>query len=83
MNRIILYMPLLNEGTNVYRPVLASTLEKDVYQIEGSVEGMSPEQLGEEWLYPIGSIVKCEKINEDGESYLRVIQLSNISRSEL
>ncbi len=48
MTRIVLYMPLLNEGTNVYRPVLGNILKKNVYQVESSVEGLSPEQLGEE-----------------------------------
>jgi hypothetical protein len=63
MKQKLIYMPLLNEGTTVSRPVLASDMGNNVYKIIGTEEGLSPEYLDEEWLFPIGSYVTC-KIEE-------------------
>ena len=53
-------MPLLNEGTTVSRPVVASDMGNNIYKIIGTEHGLSPEDLGEEWLFPIGSYVICK-----------------------
>jgi hypothetical protein len=64
-----IYMPLLNEGTYVFRPIIARKIDNnDLYQVLGTRDGLSPEELDEEWLFPIGSIVTtkmhlCEKEN--------------------
>ena len=49
-----IYMPLLNEGTEVWRPVEAVPLGRDTYRVEGAV----PE--GEEWAFAPGTDVRCE-----------------------
>lgn len=71
-------MPLLNEGTDVYRPVYSNLITDNIYQVETSVEGLSPEQLDEEWSFPIGSVVRCKKFKDNDETYLRIIQLANL-----
>lgn len=71
-------MPLLNEGTDVYRPVYGNLITDNIYQVETSIEGLSPEQLDEEWLFPLGSVVKCEKFKDNDETYLRIIELANL-----
>ena len=53
-------MPLLNEGTTVLRPVVASDIGNDIYKIIGTEQGSSPEELDEEWLFPVGSYVTCK-----------------------
>lgn len=49
-----IYMPLLNEGTDVWRPVEATHLRATTYRVEGEV----PE--GEEWMFAPGLLVRCE-----------------------
>lgn len=53
-------MPLLNEGTTVSRPIVALDMGNNIYQIVGTEQGLSPEDLDEEWLFPIGSYVTCK-----------------------
>ena len=52
-------MPLLNEGTTVLRPVVASYIGNNIYKMIGTEQGLSPEDLDEEWLFPVGSYVIC------------------------
>ena len=47
-------MPLLNEGTDVWRPVEATRLATGYYRIDGEV--LSDEQ----WAFPPGTVVRCE-----------------------
>ena len=56
------YMPLLDEGTDVWRPVEASRLDEGVYIILGVV----PE--GERWAFPPGSKVRCQPRRFPGET---------------
>ncbi len=60
MKQIQIYMPLLNEGTNVARPVFVHDMGNGNYKIIGVDDGLTPEELGEEWLFPIGSLVICK-----------------------
>ena len=53
-------MPLLNEGTTVLRPVVASDIGNNIYKIIGTEQGLTPEDLDEEWLFPVGSYVICK-----------------------
>jgi hypothetical protein len=65
-----IYVPLLNEGTDVWRPVEATHLSGDLYRVEGSV----PDD--EEWAFPPGAIVRCERTRiKEGESDLTAIGL--------
>jgi hypothetical protein len=50
-----IYIPLVNEGTPVWRPVSAKVLSPAVFQIEDS----EPED--EEWLYTTGQHVQVEQ----------------------
>lgn len=56
-----IYVPLLNEGTDVWRPVEATRLAEDLYLILGVV----PED--ETWAFPPGSTVRCEVRSAEGE----------------
>jgi hypothetical protein len=51
MTSTVLFMPLLNEGTEVWRPVAVEPLSNGTYKILGPI----PED--EEWAFPPGSIV--------------------------
>ena len=56
-----IYMPLLNEGTETWRPVRVSRLSGDVYRID---EEAADE---EQWAFPTGAVVVCEwKTFSDG-----------------
>ena len=54
-----IYMPLLNEGTYVRRPVVALGIGDNIYKILGTEQGLKPEDLNEEWLCPVESYVAC------------------------
>jgi hypothetical protein len=57
-----IYIPLVNEGTPVWRPVSAKVLSPAVFQIEES----EPED--EEWLYTTGQNVQVEqRVFADGK----------------
>ena len=62
-----IYMPLLNEGVDVWRPVEATHLGGDRYRIDDQV----PSE--EEWAFAPGSIVRCElKTLSEGEALAAV-----------
>ena len=66
-----LYMPLLNEGTDVWRPVAATAVSAETYRIEGDV----PED--EEWAFPPDAVVRCvAKTFSDGQAGLTAIALA-------
>jgi hypothetical protein len=68
---ITIYMPLLDEGTDCWRPVGATLLGAQFYRVEGEVP------LDEIWAFPPGSIVVCEKRKfQTGESGLTAIALA-------
>lgn len=64
--KVTIYVPLLNEGTEVERPVEASRLlGGDLYYLHGPV----PDE--EEWAFTPGSVVRCEwKANSQGKPHL-------------
>lgn len=72
-------MPLLNEGTNVCRPVIAHIVGNNVYNIVGTIQGELPEDLDEEWLFPVGSNVMCRISKKDGDEILIVNKLYSTS----
>lgn len=55
-------MPLNAEGTEVSRPVIAMDMGNNMFKILGTAQGLTPEELDEEWLFPIGSYVKCKTL---------------------
>jgi hypothetical protein len=59
-----IYVYLLNEGVDVWRPTTGQRVGDNVYRILPT-EKYDPE--GEEWEFPPGSIVRCEhQIFSDG-----------------
>ena len=63
-------MPLLNEGTEVYRPVLSVLIEDNIYKIVGIESKDNIDDLDEDWMFPVNSIVKCKYIIRNGENFL-------------
>ena len=53
--RIKIYVYLLDEGTDVWRPVEAIHLNDDIYQIVS--EKLDPNEL---WAFKTGDTVRCE-----------------------
>ena len=51
--QVTIYMPLLNEGTTVFRPIEANKLAGDIFLVLGPV----PED--EEWEFQPGTKVQC------------------------
>ncbi len=60
-NEMTIYIPLLNENINVWRPVLAKEVSSNVFEIV-SVNNHSDE----EWQFNHGERVKCtyQELNE-------------------
>ena len=48
------YVALLNEAVNVWRPVEAKHIEADLYRLTGPIVD------GEEWEFKVGNVVRCE-----------------------
>jgi hypothetical protein len=64
-----IYMPLLNEGVDVWRPVEATRLSTDLYRVEGEMPN------SEEWTFAPGTVVRCEqKTFRGGEAVLTAIE---------
>ena len=67
-----IYMPLLNEGTDAWRPVEATPLAGDRYRVEGDM----PED--EEWAFAPGTVVHCaEKTFSSGGMGLMAIAVAD------
>lgn len=65
-----IYMPLLNEGTSVWRPVEATQLSADTYLVEGEM----PEN--EEWAFAPGTIVRgSHKTFSGGEVGIAAVEI--------
>lgn len=71
-NPLRIYVRLLNEGVDVWRPVEAIR--------EGSsfrIVGPAPQPPFEEWEYPLGALVVCELQRLSGGDCLVAIALTN------
>ena len=65
------YMPLLNEGTNVWRPVQTIKRFDGFYEVASRND--NPED--EEWAFSTGDIVRCEvKELDDKEDHLLIVE---------
>ena len=65
-----IHMPLLNEGTDVWRPVNATQLSAATYRIEGEM----PDD--EEWAFPPGTIVRgVHKTSGDGRVRITAVRM--------
>jgi hypothetical protein len=71
---LVIYVPLLNEGTDCWRPVEAEQVRGDTYRIVG------PKPEDETWPVAAGDVVRCERRRfADGFGGLVVV----ISESDL
>jgi hypothetical protein len=59
-----IYVRLLDEGTEVYRPISCSYCGGGTYRIEGAIGNLD---VDEKWEFPIGSLVKCKEKVLDGD----------------
>jgi hypothetical protein len=67
-------MPLLEEGSEAWRPVHASRVAEDVYEVE-----VDEEPAGEHWMFPPRSLVRCrEHVFEDGHRGLLAFSLADV-----
>jgi hypothetical protein len=67
-----IYMPLLDEGTDVWAPVQAEPLERDSFRILG------PKPDDQEWTFAPGAIVDTgAKTFSDGEPGIVALSISN------
>lgn len=67
-----IYMPFLNEGTEVWRPVDATPLKGDTYKVEGQMDE------DEVWAFVPGAFVRCEwKVFNGGEAGLVAVALAD------
>jgi len=62
MNIVSIYMPLLDEGTEVYRPIKAESFGDGRYCVLGPVPA------DEVWTYMPGTIVRLRQKSVDGGS---------------
>jgi hypothetical protein len=68
----IIYVALLDEGTDCWRPVDAVQLNKDTYRI------VNPPIEDERWQFESGDVVHCrERVFADGELLLEAFELAS------
>ena len=60
-NAATVYVPLLNEGVDAWRPVQAEHVGGDVYRLTGQ----KPD--GESWPFAVGDLVRCKERTLSGE----------------
>jgi len=66
-----IYVALQNEGVDVWRPVQARPLGRDLFRIVGVDADVDDES----WQFPAGAIVRCEpKTFSDGQRGLRAVE---------
>lgn len=61
-----IYMPLLDEGTDVWRPVQGELLGGDLFRVLGQVRE------GEIWKFAPGSVVRCREQVFSGDTRVLV-----------
>ena len=66
-----IFIPLLHEGVNVLRPTFGEELSEDIFKVL-PIDKYDSED--EDWEYPPGSIVKCEKQIKNGKVLLVAIR---------
>jgi hypothetical protein len=66
-DRIVLYIPLLNEGTDVLRPTTGIIREPNIVEVLATSDY---DPANEEWEFPPGSKVRCAKEMRSGREVL-------------
>ena len=73
MEATTIYVYLLEEGSDAWRPVLAHHLGDDTFRIIADQPYNSDD---EHWEFPPGSVVRChERCPSDGTRYLAAFEL--------
>ena len=67
----IIYISLLDEGTSVYRPVMAEKISKDIYKIKSDFY----DSKDEDWEFLPGSLVCVELKELSGQEVLVATKL--------
>jgi hypothetical protein len=72
MNDVI-YMPLMDEGTECWRPVHARRVATDIYEIAAGDKSDD-----EQWAFPNGSRLRCrEHVFADGKMGFVALEIAN------
>lgn len=66
----VVYVPLLGEGVDVWRPVPAMPMVIDGQQAFILLRPAGYDTADEDWEYLPGMIVRCYQKNRDGDSWL-------------
>lgn len=69
MQIVDIYIQLQDEGTDVWRPVKGEHIGNSQYKILS----MNDSQGDEIWEHSAGDIVQCEKVLQNGQTFLRVL----------
>jgi hypothetical protein len=69
-----IYIRLLGEGTEVYRPTRGEEIRNAVFKVRPT-ENYDPED--ETWEFPPGAIVACKRTELEGEEIWLAYELSN------
>ena len=76
----VVYVYLLNEGTDVWRPTLAVRLDNLEFKLLSTTD-YDPGD--EEWEFPPGSIVECGDRVLDGERVLVAVKLAAVGSDRM
>ena len=68
-----IFIALLDEGVNAYRPVQAEKLANDTYRIPPNLD---PGPLGEKWEFPPGATVVCQPRDTSDGRILAAVRLA-------
>ena len=72
--RTTIFVALLDEGIDVWRPVVAEIVESDTFRIVSK----NPDPEDEHWQFPSGSLVHCERKHLDGREGLVAVSLVEV-----
>ena len=72
---VTIFVALLDEGTEVWRPVTATQVGPDQYRIES----LNPDEEGERWAFQQGETVLCEpRTLSGGDALVAVTRVSGV-----
>ena len=73
-NTKVIYIPLLDEGTDVVRPTMGVPLGGNLYRVLATPVYDSSD---ERWKFPPGSVVRCLSEMRDGDEVLVAQELES------
>jgi hypothetical protein len=73
-NLYTVFVKILDEGTEVWRPVTARKIEKNVYELNDPLAA----SMDESWEFPNGCFVVCEKrqFESDGKAIFSLVAVA-------